>query len=258
MAVASDECYILIKAQPHRSSKYFETVCCAGVGRDRKWRRQYPVPFRILNDTQKFSRWSRISYQFSTSSADRRRESQKVIPESLQVTGQLKESERASFLNPLVRASFAEADSLRDSLTLIRPRSFSLEAFPKSQAYIEAEAAKHRELADQLSMFDKTAKPLKPCSMRFRARWRDQDGQNRAHECDDWETSAAFNRFEHSYGRDGAIQALKENYDKYMASGMVLGFSTHKRRNAEFGAANQWLLVAMIRLDPTDQTSMSF
>ena len=48
MAAEIDECVILIKAQPHRSSRYFETVCCAGVGRDQMWRRQYPVPFRIL------------------------------------------------------------------------------------------------------------------------------------------------------------------------------------------------------------------
>ena len=80
-----DECFILVKAQPHRSSKYFETVCCAGIGRDGKWRRQYPVPFRILNDGQKFRRWDWIEYNFVKSSDDRRSESQKVLPESLKV-----------------------------------------------------------------------------------------------------------------------------------------------------------------------------
>jgi len=64
---ALDECFILVKAQPHRSSAYFETVCCAGIGRDGKWRRQYPVPFRILNDIQKFRRWDWIEYLYTTS-----------------------------------------------------------------------------------------------------------------------------------------------------------------------------------------------
>jgi hypothetical protein len=215
------------------------------------------VPFRILNDTQKFRRWNWIEYQFTTSPSDKRRESQKVVPESLRVTGELRGTERSSFLEPLIRSSFSEADCLRESLTLIRPQRFSLEAFPKSDAFMRQEAEKHRELANQLSLFDATAKPLRPCSMRFVARWRDQDGKDRAHECDDWETSAAFNRFERSYGRDGAVAALKENYDKYMNLGMVLGFSTHKRRNAELGTSNQWLLVGMIRLDQSHQASLN-
>lgn len=257
MPVASDECFILIKAQPHRSSKYFETVCCARVGRDRKWRRQYPVPFRILAEGQHFKRWDWINYQFVRSKDDKRVESQKVLPESLTVTGAVKKAERASFLEPLIRASFAEADAYRESLTLIRPRSLIIEAHAKSLSEIADEAIKHSELANQLSMFDATAKPLTPCPMRFVAKWRDQDGKDRKHDCDDWETSAAFMRFERAYGRQAAITALKRKYEEeYMAAGLVLGFSTHKRRNAEFGAQNQWLLVGMIRLDETMQTSM--
>lgn len=258
MTAASDECFILIKAQPHRSSKYFETVCCAGVGRDRRWRRQYPVPFRILNDAQKFRRWDWINYSYTTSSSDRRRESQKVVPESLTVGSQVKKAERCSFLSPLVRASFTEANALQESLTLIRPTRFYLEAYLKSDSELAAESLKHKELADQLSMFDSTAKPLRPCSMRFVAKWRDQDGKDRTHECDDWETSAAFNRFERASGRVEAVKILREKYDQYMAAGMVLGFSTHKRRNAEFGASNQWLLVGLIRLDPSNQASLDF
>jgi hypothetical protein len=255
----SDECFILIKAQPHRSSKYFETVCCAGVGRDRKWRRQYPVPFRILADDQKFKRWNWIRYRYVKSADDPRTESQKVLPESLEVSGVLKKGERASFLEPLVRASFAEADGLRESLTLIRPRTFSLEAFAKTDEELAQETVKHSELANQLSMFDAAAKPLKPCSMRFVAKWKDQDGKDRTHECDDWETAAAFNGFERLYGRAQAIENLKSKYeDEYMKAGLALGFSTHKRRNAEFSDRNQWLLVGMIRLDVVKQQSLSF
>lgn len=259
MTAQNDECFILIKALPHRSSKYFETVCCAGIGRDQQWRRQYPVPFRILDDSQQFKRWNWVRYQFVRSKDDARKESQKVVPESLQVVGTLKRGERAALVNPLVRSSFAEADSKRESLTLIRPKTFELEAIAKSLAEIESEEAKHRELANQLSMFDATAKPLTPCPMRFVAKWRDQDGANRRHECDDWETSAAFNRFERAYGRAKALCALKAKYeDEYMKAGLVLGFSTHKRRNAEFGTTNQWLLVGLIRLDVISQTSLDF
>lgn len=253
----SDECFILIKAQPHRSSAYFETVCCAGIGRDGKWRRQYPVPFRILDDRKKFGRWNWISYQFTRSPKDTRSESQKVDPDSLVVGPIVKPLERAIILNPLVRNSFAEADEKRESLTLLRPTVIEIEAEEKSDSELADERAKHAALANQLSIFDNTAKPLKPCRMKFRAKWKDQDGKARSHECDDWETSAAFNKFERKYGASDALKKLKQKYEEqYFNAGLVMGFSTHSRRNQEFGTKNQWLLVGLIRLDPYNQGAL--
>lgn len=88
-----DECVILVKALPHRSSNYFETVCCAGVGTDMRWRRLYPVAFRVLDDEKQFRRWDRVSYRFTKPSDDRRLESQKVDPQSISVTGKLSPNE---------------------------------------------------------------------------------------------------------------------------------------------------------------------
>lgn len=211
-----------MKAQPHRSSKYFETVCCAGVGRDGKWRRQYPVPFRILNDGQKFRRWSFVSYSFTRSTEDRRRESQKVIPESIVVTGELKRSERAKILNPLIRPSFADADSRGESLTLLRPSAIGLNHKKKSLGELEIERARHAKLANQLSIFDNTAKPLEPCPVQFSLKWNDADGKLRHHECDDWETSSAYLRFRRDYGEEQAVNILRDKYeDQYFKAGLV-------------------------------------
>lgn len=251
-----DQCFILIKALPHRSSKYYETVCCAGVGRDGKWRRQYPVPFRILDQSQKFGRWDWIKYEYTTSEGDRRIESQKVVPESLVVSGRLKESERARFLNPLVRDSFEDANSRSESLTILRPKSIELLYWEKTESEITKERRKHAELAKQTSLFDKTAKALEPCPIQFSVRWRDSNGKARKHVCDDWETSTAFNRFERKHGRQKALGILKKKYSQYMNAGLVLAFSTHSRRNVTFGTENQWLLVGLIRLDPSPQGDM--
>lgn len=254
-----DECFILVKAPPHRSSKYFETVCCAGVGRDRKWRRQYPVPFRILNDSQKFKRWDWIKYEYTTSPSDTRSESQKVIPDSLTVGQKLKSTERAGFLNPLVRESFQDANARKESLTILRPERIELVWAEKSESAFQDERAKHAELANQMSLFDATAQPLEPCTVQFTLRWRGSDGKDRKHECDDWETSTAFNRFEKGYNRRKAIEILKKKYeDIYFNAGLVLAFSTHSRRNATFGTENQWLLVGLIRLDVVAQADLLF
>lgn len=252
-----DECFILVKAQPHRSSKYFETVCCAGVGRDGKWRRQYPVPFRILQGDQKFSRWDWIEYEYVKGEKDPREESQKVLAQSLRVTDKIKKSERAKILNPLIRRSFADADARGESLALIRPKRVVLKSKRKTDEDLRKETQKHKELADQLSFFDETAKPLKPCPVQFIVEWIDQDGKSRKHENDDWETSAAYNRFERMHGHVRAVEILKEKYEQqYFEAGLALAFSTHSRRNVHFAEKNQWLLVGLIRLDEEAQDDL--
>ncbi|MDD9910333.1 MAG: hypothetical protein OXR62_11655 [Ahrensia sp.] len=243
-----------MKAQPHRSSKYHETVCCAGIGRDGKWRRQYPVPFRILNDTQKFKRWDWIEYQCTKPAEDLRAESQKVVPESLKLAGELRKTERASFLNPLVRETFSDANARGESLTILRPLTLELRWSEKSQSELTSERQKHAELAKQMSFFDSTAKPLEPSPVRFTIRWRDQEGRIGNHHCDDWETSSAYLRFLRKYGSKRAMEILREKYeDQYFRSGLVLAFSTHSRRNVTYGTNNQWLLVGLIRLDQDAQ-----
>ena len=252
----SDECFILVKAQPHRSSNYFETVCCAGIGRDGKWRRQYPVPFRILDPTQRFGRWQWIEYRFSTSPRDQRRESQKVIPESIRLKATLKRSERPSFLNPLVRSSLRDADARSESLAIVRPRSFEFSWKRKTERELSDERVKHAALASQLSMFDRTAKPLEPCPFQFEVRWVDQDGADHRHVSDDWESAQAFRNFRSSLGEKAALPALRDKYLDYFERGLVFAFSTHKRRNTTRGMPNQWLLVGMIRLDDSPQADL--
>ena len=258
-SLQSDECMILIKAQPHRSSNYFETVCCAGVGRNRKWRRQYPVPFRILKEDQKFGRWQWVSYDFIQPKDDQRIESQKVLSPSLVAKGQMKRAERADFLAPLVRSSLDEANAYRDSLALVRPRSIQLEAIAKSASDLVEETNKHKQLANQLSLLeeDENVEPLSPCRMQFVLRWTDLAGKRHRQECDDWETVTAFDRFDRKYGEELALKYLKEKYEEqYFEAGLVLGFSTHSRRNVEYGTQNQWLLVGLIRLDETNQKQL--
>lgn len=252
--IQKDRCAIVIKAQPHRSSKYHETVCCAGVGSDGIWRRQYPVPFRILNDSQKFKRWSWISYDYVRSDQDQRRESQKVIPESIEVHQEMKRSERSKILGPLIRGSFKDADSRGESLTILRPLEIDWTWREKSQEEIDDEREKHAQLANQMSLFDETAEPLEPCPYSFHVRWKDPNGQVRNHESDDWESVGAFFNFRRQYGEQKALETLKSKFeDEYFSAGLVLGFSTHKRRNITNNTQNQWLLVGLIRLDEHSQ-----
>jgi hypothetical protein len=64
----TEQVVILVKAAPHPSRRYQETVCCAGVTlredtQKAECRRLYPVRFRHLNGDAKFSRWDIVKYK---------------------------------------------------------------------------------------------------------------------------------------------------------------------------------------------------
>jgi hypothetical protein len=243
---------VLVKALPHRSSDYFETVCCAGVGRDFRWRRLYPVPFRVLEEEQQFSRWSWVRYKFTSPSNDPRRESQKVDPASIVSAKQLNAPERSRLARMLTRMSTAEAEARGESLTLVKPKSLSFSWRKKSEAELSEERIKHNKLASQISFLNKTPDPLEPCPYDFSVDWTDQLGSKHTHTCDDWETSTAFFRRRMAGGDAGALSSLRQTYeDEYLQRGMRLALGTHSRRN------KQWLLVGMIRVDDDPQAELS-
>ena len=62
------------KTMPQLSSKYFETVCTGAVLEDGKPIRLYPIPFRYLDDENKFKK-----YQWIT--ADIRKDTHDTRPE---------------------------------------------------------------------------------------------------------------------------------------------------------------------------------
>ena len=245
MKFESDKCLILIKANPHLSSKYFETVCCAGVGQDGKWRRQYPVSFRILEDAQKFKRWSWIEYDFIKPTDDDRKESQKVQDNSIKVIGQAKVKDRASSLETLIYPSFVKPEENEDSLTLIRPIRSTFHWKRRHPEELAKTAQKHAERANQMSLFSNDAQPLPQCPYSFHFRWVDEDGNEKNHLCDDWESSATFFQRRRSLdSEEAALESMSQTFNEdYPSKGMALAFSTHSRRNW------QWLLVGILRAD---------
>lgn len=250
---STDECVMLVKALPHKSSNYFETVCCAGIGHDMKWRRLYPVAFRTLEADQKFSRWDWISYNFTTPSNDARFESQKVVHETIAVSKRMKTAERSGLARRMTRESTDEAASLGESLTLLRPDDVRLSWRRKTDEEVAVERIKHAALADQLSFLHDAPKALEPCPYEFTFKWKDSAGKSRSNICDDWETSTAFFVRRSSEGELGALASLRQTFEQdYPSKGMRFALGTHSRRSA------QWLLVGVLRVDEHDQTELDF
>jgi hypothetical protein len=66
---------IVVKTYPTLSRKYGETVCTAGVREDGTWVRLYPVPFRRLNEKEKYSKFDWVECRIDRNTSDPRPES---------------------------------------------------------------------------------------------------------------------------------------------------------------------------------------
>jgi len=247
---------ILVKAMPNPSKKYGETVCCAGVTPEGKWKRLFPVRFRHLET--KFKRWNWVEFEYRRPTSDRRPESCHVYEDKLQACGFLKSpNERAKLLNPLVTGSTLEAAAQGNSLTLIRPRNSRFFWKRKQHGVMEAEREGYKRASRQNSLFDKEIAALEPVPYTFAFSYEDDAGQH-LNQCSDWETSATYWKLTNQYGEAEALRHLSETYnEKYPNSGMVFSMGTVKRR------PGQWLLLGVIRLDTVSseeaaQTSFAF
>ncbi len=68
------------KTYPAVSKKYTETVCTGGIDRDGNFVRLYPIPFRFLENEEKYERWNVIRVKVYKDDKDNRPESWHLIP----------------------------------------------------------------------------------------------------------------------------------------------------------------------------------
>jgi len=119
---SAGEAIIVVKAAPQLSTRHGETVCTAGISRDRQWVRLFPIAFRTLQEAQQFQRWDVVRYVWQLPRDDRRSESRRVRHHTLSVVGSFPKDQRFGLVTPMVKESleeeFAAGRSLADLLPL--------------------------------------------------------------------------------------------------------------------------------------------
>jgi len=74
------ELLVNCKTYPAVSKKYVETVCTGGVEPDGRFVRLYPIPFRFLEQQERYERWDIIRVRAYKDTKDKRPESWHFIP----------------------------------------------------------------------------------------------------------------------------------------------------------------------------------
>ncbi len=111
---------VLAKTYPNVSKKYYHLVCVGGFTQNFKWRRIYPVPWKMFWENQtSFKKKSWIEYETQSDvPSDHRSESRKVIDTSIKSLGDAKFKEINDFLR--------ENITTMEKLTAINHRKVSM------------------------------------------------------------------------------------------------------------------------------------
>ena len=243
------EAIILIKAAPQIGEKHGETVCCAGLDLYGNWLRLYPVSFRHLEHSKKFSRWDRIKFNWRRPNDDMRPESRRVDQKSIEIVGKLKPSEKESFLANSVVTSLTRERELGRSLALLRPEIIEFVVEKKSDAELNDEVKHFENIRAQADLFARKIASYRPCPYHFKYRYRTDDGE-RFGTCQDWETEATFFKWSQDYGKENALDKIRDVFGvDWPKKGMTLAMGTHSRY------PDTWLINGVIRLDEIDQPS---
>ena len=149
---------ITVKAYPNPSKTYSETVCCAGIDVETlQWIRLYPIPYRDLDSSKKFKKYTIISVRCRKASDDHRIESYKIDMDSIEPishldTKQKWESRRKIVLHSVSTSfcSILEDTTENKSLGTFKPCDID---FSWKKASLESEAKREACYA-QLSFFD--------------------------------------------------------------------------------------------------------
>ena len=241
---------ILVKALPQPSKQYGETVCCAGVTQDGKWKRLYPVRFRHLQGDQSFKRWQWVSFDYRPPTRDARIESCHVHEESVKVEGEFPIKDRTRFFSKLIVGSALEASGLGQSLALIRPRNTKFIVKRKSEAEVAEVRESYNNAARQDSFFDKKLAELEPSPYDFRFSFEDGSGIHN-YQNGDWEAHAMFFLERSRSNEKKALEWMGHVFNEdYPKRGMVFAIGNMAKR------PQTWQLLGVIRLDVENQSEL--
>lgn len=243
---------ILTKTYPSPSSQYRETTCVAAVNADGELRRIFPVPFRLLDGSNRFPKWEWINANVRTTTKDQRPESRRINVDSLERTGVVINtdhgwSERLPWIESHILPSFEALERRRqtsgETLGILCPtRLVSLDITPVQRPEWTPE---DMEKLTRDGLFDtpdvRARAPLRkvPFDFHYQYEIETADGVERLrHKITDWEAGALYWR---CHGKPNRDQLLRQRLEIEFSSKRLLFLMGTVHR-----FPNQWLIVGLI------------
>jgi len=215
---------IAVRTYPVPATKSIEASCTAGITEDGKWIRLFPIPFRLMAEENRFSKWQWISTDVVKPTSDARPESYKLNSETIQAGEKLGTADgwraRRDLIKPLIRKSMCEIRREQDTqgfptLGVFRPARIKRLILEDDES--EWSAAQ-RAILRQDDLFQKTpAATLEKMPFKFKYEFVCADPECKSHtmSCTDWEMAESYRRWRKDYG-NGWEDAFRQRFERDM------------------------------------------
>jgi hypothetical protein len=253
-------------------------VCTAGVCEDGSWIRLYPLPFRKLDDEQKYKKWQWIEVDVERNISDIRPESFRVFIGNLTIIQNITEkvnwNERKRVIFKTDKVFTNKAEILK--LTKSSPPSRTLLTFKPTQVVrfytkeVEREWPKDKvelikEKAKQLSLFQtqddllNEFKVVDKLPYEFRYIFTDDEGVESDLMIEDWEVGALYlNCLRNANGDEKiAIEKVTQKYWNDFAQTKDIHFFLGTRKRDQVRSPNPFGIVGVIPF-PVDKQEELF
>ena len=265
---------ITVKTYPVLSRKYGETVCTAGVCKDGRWMRLYPVPFRRLGKTEQYQKYDWLECDVVKREDDRRPESycpadhRQLLPVGhLGTEYNWRERRRLLLENTPVYTSMdelireAKANAL--SLAVFKPSAIKTFRWKEEERQWNPEyVARMRMLDRQGELFSderwrKTFKLIPKLPYSFSYRFQDATGKESELQIFDWEVGALYwNCMRASDGDEAsALQKVRQKYlEEFVQTDLHFFVGTTLRFHSV--GPNPWVIVGVFPAPHTKQMEL--
>jgi len=228
--VKKEKVLITVKTYPSLSVTYDETVCTAGMREDGSWIRIYPIPFRKLDDYEKYSKFDWIEVGVERNLKDHRPESHKKLS-NIKILDSVGTESNWYARNEIVLnkgkvyTSFEEIiaknkNNCELSLATFKP-SRIIDVVVEEEEDRDWDVKKLREIeakSKQGDFFQESAEPFKvvrKLPYKFRYVFEEENGKRRKIIITDWELGALYWKMVKAHDENEKI-AVEKVRNKYL------------------------------------------
>jgi hypothetical protein len=250
MAWETKRILVTVRTYPTPAKKSLETSCTGGITADGKWIRLFPMPYRMLKDQQKFSKYQWIEVRIQKARNDARPESFNPDRDSINPLSDVLSSnnewrERKRYVFPLKSNSLCELKRLRDAngeptLGFFKPAKIK-------RLKIENDnpdwTPKQKQALKQSDLFDVAPREeLEKIPFRFSYEFDCADARCSGHEmiCTDWEMGELYRKLQETHGENWRAP-FRQKYEHEM----IQRFDTHFYVGTVHQYPDAWIIVGV-------------
>ena len=262
---------VTVKTYPTLSRKYGETVCTAGIREDGTWVRIYPVPFRRLNEKERYRKYDWIECRLVRRTADPRPESfSPADPSELTQVGHIDTSDKWRERRRLLLQTAQVYDRLDRLIKGAKSNTLSLAVFKPTKVtgfiwenedrdWDQERLRQMRTLHSQLALFEdnswrQTFQLIPKLPYSFSYRFEDSTGKRSELQVLDWEAGALYwNCLKSTEGdADAALAKVRNKYfDTFLKTDLHFFLGTTQQFHQV--APNPWVIVGVFPIPDDPQ-----